>query len=205
MSRALRIPAISLEPRAPLCATRGRGVAPTEAGTYDLAALAQRGARELLRRLVCGEEALDPDLLHGYVVRGPGTAMFLDAWAGSALFRGVVHPLFHNQIVAPTFHKTPGDAAAITRALEEAAPAAFAYLEGRRPGRFLVGGALSMADLAVASNLVMFRYLGHRIDERRYPRLHAWFEALRSSGPLAAALAAERAAVGTVAGLDPAI
>ncbi len=38
--------------------------------------------------------------------------------------------------------------------------------------------ALSIADLAVASNLVMFRYLGH---------------------------AAERAVVGTVAGLDPAI
>jgi glutathione S-transferase len=137
--------------------------------------------------------------------RAYGMALFLDAWAGSALFRSVVHPLFHNQIVAPNIHKTPGDAAAITRALEQAAPEAFAYLEGRRPDRFLVGSALSIADLAVASNLVMFRYLGHRIDERRYPRLFAWFERLRSSDPFAAALAAERAAVGTVAGLDPAI
>src|SRR5262245_47911583 len=30
-----------------------------------------------------------------------GAALFLDAWAGSELFRNIVHPLFHNQIVNP--------------------------------------------------------------------------------------------------------
>jgi hypothetical protein len=124
------------------------------------AALTQRGARQLRRRVVCGEDWRDIS----------PTALFLDAWAGSALFRSVVHPLFHNQIVAPNIQTKAGDGAAITPVLEEAAPAALAYLEGRRPDRFLVGSALSIADLAVASNLVMFRYLGHRIDERRYPR-----------------------------------
>ena len=30
-----------------------------------------------------------------------GRALFLDSWAGSALFRTVIHPLFHHQVVRP--------------------------------------------------------------------------------------------------------
>src|SRR5262245_9828883 len=30
-----------------------------------------------------------------------GTALFLDSWAGGELFRRVIHPLFHQQVVAP--------------------------------------------------------------------------------------------------------
>lgn len=132
-----------------------------------------------------------------------GAALFLDAWAGSALFRAVVHPLFHAQVVAPHMHKTTPDRGAAARALEEAAPGAFAYLESRRPEKWLVGDALSIADLAVASNLVMFRYLGHHVDAVKYPRLDAWLTAM-CDGPLRSALAAERPLVATVPGLDAA-
>jgi glutathione S-transferase len=106
--------------------------------------------------------------------RGYGAALFLDAWAGR-FFHDVVHPLFHHQIVNPNIRKTPGDPAAIEVALHRRAPEAFAFLEQRISQRFLVGEALSMADLAVVSNLIVFHYLGHRIDAGRYPKLASYF------------------------------
>jgi glutathione S-transferase len=115
------------------------------------------------------EPALLPARLEDY-----GRALFLDAWAGGALYRAAVHPLFHHQVVGPGIHKTPGDQRAIDAALTRAAPEAFGYLESLAPEAFLVGDALSIADLAVVSNLLVFHYLGHRVD--RYPRLHAYFQ-----------------------------
>jgi glutathione S-transferase len=118
-----------------------------------------------------------------------GTALFLDAWAGR-FFHDVVHPLFHSQVVNPNIRKVPIDEAAIDTALRRHAPEAFAYLENRGPERFLVGDALSIADLAVVSNLIVFHYLGHRIDEGRYPRLAAYFTGHRDA--LAPVLEIER-------------
>lgn len=128
------------------------------------------------------------------------TALFLDAWAGSELFRNVVHPLFHNQIVKPNIRNTPGDQAAIDAALNKAAPEAFAYLESLDPGEFLVDGALTIADLAVVSNLIVFHYLGRRI-EARFPKLNAYFRRHIESPQLSAALAEERPFVDRM-GLD---
>jgi glutathione S-transferase len=119
-----------------------------------------------------------------------GTALFLDAWAGSALFRSVVHPIFHNQVVNPSIRKVPADQAAIEVARTEAAPEAFGYLESLRPGEFLVGGKLTIADIAVVSNLIVFHYLGGRI-EPRFPKLGAYFQRHLESPVLNAALAEE--------------
>jgi glutathione S-transferase len=128
-----------------------------------------------------------------------GRALFLDSWAGSALFRGIIQPLFQNEIVRPNLRKTPGDQAAIDTVIAECVPQAFGYLEQLAPHRFLVGGALSIADLAVVSNLVLFHYLGRRIDADRYPKLAAYFEQHRVS--LTPVLEAERPFVDGVPGL----
>lgn len=128
-----------------------------------------------------------------------GTALFLDSWAGSVLFRQIMYPLFHNQIVAPNIAKRPGDRGAIDAVIEQRVPEAFGYLEQRGPSRFLVGGALSIADLAVVSNLVLFHCLGWRIDADRYPRLGAYFHEHRAS--LAPVLEIERPFVDAVPGL----
>jgi glutathione S-transferase len=129
------------------------------------------------------------------------TALFLDAWAGGALFRALVHPVFHNEIVAPRIRKTTPDVAALDRALTQSGPEAFAYLESLAPGSFLVGDSLSIADLAVVSNLITFQYIGHRIDAARYPKLAAWFARHISSPLMQSVLAAEKPAVEQM-GLD---
>jgi glutathione S-transferase len=130
-----------------------------------------------------------------------GRALFLDAWAGDVLFRKIVHPIFHNQVVSPNIHNRPGDAAVIDTALGKTAPEAFGYLEGIAGDGFLIGGRLSIADLAVVSNLVTFHYLGHRIDAARHPRLAAYFRRHLDSSPLRAALADEAPFVDNL-GLD---
>jgi glutathione S-transferase len=129
-----------------------------------------------------------------------GAALFLDAWAGSALFRSVVHPIFHNQVVNPMIRKIAADQAAIDAAKTEAAPEAFGYLESLDPGDFLVGGTLTIADLAVVSNLIVFHYLGCRI-EPRFPKLNAYFQRHLESPALRVALAEEKPFVDQM-GLD---
>ncbi len=127
--------------------------------------------------------------------RDYGAALSIDAWAGGALFRAVVQPLFHNQIVAPNIRKVEGDRAMIEAALHEALPEAYGYLEGRLQRRYLVGEALSIADVAVVSNLVVMHYLGHGIDRPRFPKLAAYFEHHCSSPLLAAVIAEEKPSV----------
>jgi glutathione S-transferase len=121
-----------------------------------------------------------------------GRALFIDAWAGAALFRAVVHPIFHNQIVAPKIRRQPGDASAIQTALDVHAPEAFAELERRDLGGFLVGERLSIADLAVMSNLIQLHYLGHGIEAKAHPALAAYFRRLLALPVLKSALAAEK-------------
>jgi glutathione S-transferase len=128
-------------------------------------------------------------------------ALFLDAWAGAALFRALVHPVFHNEVVAPKIRKVAPDTTALDHALTRSGPEAFAYLESLSPGSFLVGDTLSIADLAVVSNLITFQYLGRRIDAARYPRLAAWFKRHMDSALMQSVLAAEKPAVDQM-GLD---
>jgi glutathione S-transferase len=120
-----------------------------------------------------------------------GTALFLDAWAGTALFGAVVRPLFHNQIVRPNINKLPADQSQIDAALRLAVPEAFTYLESLIRGSFLVGSAPSIADLAVVSNLIMFNYLGHRIGPG-FPKLDTYFRRHLDSPLLSAILEAEK-------------
>jgi len=132
------------------------------------------------------------------------TALALDAWAASELFRRVIHPLFHNQVVAPMLRKQPGDNAAIDRALSVAAPEALAYLEGRLAGAHLVGGVHSIADVAVVSNLLQLHYLGHHLDAARYPKLARYFRAHLDSPLFAAVLKVEKPTAQSM-GLDTSV
>jgi glutathione S-transferase len=133
----------------------------------------------------------DPALLPG-ALDDYGRALSLDAWAGAALFRDVVRPIFHHQIVNPNIHKQPGDRVAIDVAVQQSGPEAFAYLERLVPGTYLVGGKLSIADLAVVSNLLVFCYLGHRVDPARFPQLTMYFQRHLDSSLVRAVVERER-------------
>lgn len=117
-------------------------------------------------------------------------ALSLEQYAG-ALFSDVVRPLFHETFVNPNVHRQPVDAARVDAVLHTAAPPMFGYLDGLAGDGFLVAGALSIADIAVVSNLLTYRYLGFGLDAARYPRLSALFDRVLREPALQEALRRE--------------
>lgn len=121
-------------------------------------------------------------------------ARWFEEYAGGTIFRDVVHGLFFNKVIRPGILKQPTDAAAVATILDDVAPAKLAYLEAALGGDWFAGGQMSIADIAIASNLVNFHYLGYDIDRMRYPKLAAYFRRMLSDKAFGAALELEKAA-----------
>lgn len=103
-------------------------------------------------------------------------AMWFEQYAGGTLFRNVVHPLFREVFVQPNVNKVPADPAKIDAVLSTVVPEVFGYLESVTGDGFLAGPEMSMADVAVISNLITFQYIGFPLDAVRYPGVSALFE-----------------------------
>jgi glutathione S-transferase len=86
--------------------------------------------------------------------------------------------IFFNLIVAPRFLGRPGDEEAAKQAELNDLPPILDYLEKVVPddGGYLVGGALTLADIAVAGPFANFRHTKTRVDPDRYPRTVAYVE-----------------------------
>jgi glutathione S-transferase len=125
--------------------------------------------------------------------RALGHALWLEQYATSVVFRQVVQPLFHQKVIRPRILGEGGPDETITARAEETAPWAFAYLEAGIEGPYLAGSALSIADIAVVSSLINYRYLGYSLDVQRTPKLSAWLAAMLAERAVAAALADEAA------------
>lgn len=101
--------------------------------------------------------------------------------------------LFFNRIVAPRFLGREGDLAAAARAEAEDLPPVLDYLETEIPdGLHLVGGALTLADIAVATGFVNLDHAGFKLDRARYPRVAAFVEAILARPSFAEIVAKER-------------
>jgi glutathione S-transferase len=121
-----------------------------------------------------------------------GRTLWFDAYAGDTVFRNVIHGLFFQKIIRPAILKQPTDPAAIDAILTNAQPKIFAYLEAQAGGDFLVGASLTLADIAIVSNLVNYQYLGFAIDPGRYPRLARYARGVIGQDAFRQALANER-------------
>jgi glutathione S-transferase len=130
-------------------------------------------------------------------------ALWFEEYADGTVFREVIHGLFFQKIIRPNVLKEKTDAAAIEAILHKALPKVFGYLEASLGGEFLAAGGFGIADIALASNLINFRYLGYEIDRRAYPRLEAYFSRQLRRASIEAALAAEQPVAASM-GLDSA-
>jgi glutathione S-transferase len=126
--------------------------------------------------------------------------MFLDGYAGW-MFRSLVQPLFFQKVINPFIFKGKTDEGVVANLLGEQRPKIFGYLESQMNGKFLVGTQLSLADIAIGSNLINYHYLGFDIDRAKYPRLRAYAEGIVALEPMRKALAGE-AATAEQMGLD---
>jgi len=84
--------------------------------------------------------------------------------------------IFFNRIVAPRFMGRPGDEEAVQQAELNDLPPILDYLESVAPGddEYLVGEALTLADIAVAGPFANFRHTETKVDPGRYPRTVAY-------------------------------
>lgn len=88
--------------------------------------------------------------------------------------------MFFNRIVAPRFMGREGDEAAAAAAERDELPPILDYLERvvPDPGGFLVGDALTLADIAVASPFANLRHASRDLDEARHPRAFAFADSI---------------------------
>lgn len=123
-----------------------------------------------------------------------GRTIWFDEFADTILF-ACGAKLFFNRIIAPRFLDRPGDLAAADAAERDELPRILDYLEGVLPadGGWLVGNALTLADLAVASPLVNLAHCDVAIDAARFPRVTAFAAKMHARPSFAAQIARESA------------
>lgn len=87
--------------------------------------------------------------------------------------------MFFNRVVAPRFLGRPGDLAVADKAEREELPPILDYLEKvvPEPGGFLVGDALTLADIAVAGPFANFRHMEISVAGT-HPRTQAWADSI---------------------------
>lgn len=125
--------------------------------------------------------------------RDQARALWFEQYAGGTLFSRVIHPLFHETVVGPNILKRPTDPSRVDEVVTRTMPEVFGYLDSVCGGGYLVGSALSVADIAVVSNLLTLQYLGFMLDRTRFAKLAglldrtiqlpAFVEALRAEQP----------------------
>jgi glutathione S-transferase len=112
-----------------------------------------------------------------------------------------VHPLFFQTVVNPNINKVPGDKAVIDNVLNDVQPKILSYLDAQIGGKYLVGDALTLADIAIVSNFIVYQYMGYEIDAKRYPRLARYLKEIAATDAYRKALDAEKPFVANM-GLD---
>lgn len=111
---------------------------------------------------------------------GRARAIWWDEFADT-IFAECGRKMFFNRIVAPRFLGRPGDEAAADAAERDELPPVLDYLEKALPDDgWLVGGRLTLADIAVASPFVNLGHLGIAIDPSRHPRVAGFAERMLS-------------------------
>jgi glutathione S-transferase len=104
-------------------------------------------------------------------------ALWIEEYVDSGVARDVI-AIFHQRVLGPRLHGQAPDEKIVAERVEGTLPGRFDYLEKALHGDFFAGGALSIADITLASSLTMYHYLGFRLDRKRHPRLSAHFDRL---------------------------
>ncbi|XIA65406.1 glutathione S-transferase family protein [Bradyrhizobium sp. TZ2] len=118
--------------------------------------------------------------------------LWFDAYAGGTIYRHVVHPLFVQTVVGPNIRKVPTDKAAVDNVLTNVQPKILGYLESQIGGKYLIGDAMTLADIAIVSNFIVYQYLAFEIDAGQYPKFARYLREITATPAFQRALADER-------------
>ena len=142
-----------------------------------------------------------PPILPGDA-RAYGRALWFDAYAGGTIFRHVVHPLFRadrRQSEHP--QGAGGQGGDRQRPRARSSRRSWAISTAQIDGKFLVGDTLTLADIAIVSNFIVYQYIGYQIDAASYPRLARYLREIAATDAYRQALDAEKPFVANM-GLD---
>ena len=139
-------------------------------------------------------EAKQPDpVLIPADAQARGKTIWYEEFADTILF-ACGAAMFFNRVVAPRFLGRDGDLAVADKAEHETLPPLLDYLEGViRDSGYLVGDALTLADLAVASPFANLAHCGVTIDVARYPRVVRYTTGILARPSFAASIERETA------------
>jgi len=120
----------------------------------------------------------DPPLIPGNPEER-GRTIWFDEFADTIL-AACGAKMFFNRVVAPRFMGRPRDENAAAAAQRHELPPILDYVERVVPdaGGFLVGGSITLADIAVASPFANLAHLNVEVDPDRHPRTRAYVESI---------------------------
>lgn len=122
-------------------------------------------------------------------------AIWFDEFADTILV-SAAGPIFFNRVVSPKFMGKPGDDAAVAKGETDMTPVCD-YLERVIPeSGYLLGDALSLADISVASPFVNAAHAGYVPDAQAYPKLTAYLAAMHARPSFADWIRRERKMLG---------
>ena len=114
-----------------------------------------------------------------------GKALWIEEYMDSEFAFRMGIGVFRPRVVAPLLGK-PVDEALVEKTLNEHAPRFYRYLEGEIADKdWFAGEAMSLADVAVATQFVNTRLAGEMPNPEHYPRLAAFLGRMFASPPFA--------------------
>lgn len=133
--------------------------------------------------------------LYGNNAADSARIRWLEKYADYELAPLTTFCVFRNRIVKPSLGQAC-DEAVIHTALHDKLPTHFDYLEhALGASEYFVGNRLSIADLAVASQLLNMEHGGESLDTQRWPALAALLERTRQRESVRDVFPAEQATV----------
>ena len=144
-------------------------------------------------------EALHPSPpMMGDTPQEKAQIMWFDEFADT-IFTSAAAPAFFQRVVAPKFLQQATDHAIADNAEFVATPPVLDYLEGIIPASgYLVGGRLTLADIAVACPFVNMGHAGIKVDAAKYPKITKWVSEMHALSGFATWIRREK----TMLGLD---
>jgi glutathione S-transferase len=116
-------------------------------------------------------------------------ARWIEEYSDTALAETIGSPFFYALVVRRLMGQEP-DLEAAENATRNLQPPRFAHLDGELAGKeFFVGGALSIADISVASMFVNYNLAGGELDAAAYPNLAGFIERMYARPTVAPLLA----------------
>jgi len=106
-------------------------------------------------------------------------ALWLEEYADTRLQELLLHGIVMEWLIKPLVYGQPTDAQRVAAILGDELPRELDYLDGQVDSKpFLVGGGLTIADIAVVTAFINAKYAGYDVESERWPGLASYLQGI---------------------------